>query len=99
MLSLLLIFMCVAEARCGRSGTGINRLFACSFANLKNGFYLALVGADTNRYTCADILIKSYNQLVLLLHDIPEIPHSGLKIWLILYRQGALILHIGVIVC
>lgn len=91
--------MCVAEVRQGRTGTGTNRLFTCSFANLKNGFYLALVGADTNRYTCADILIKSYNQLVLLLHDIPEIPHSGQKIWLILYRQGALILHIGGIVC
>ena len=91
--------MCVAEVRQDRTGTGTNRLFACSFANSKNGFYLALVGADTNRYTCADILVRSYNQLVLLLHDIPEIPHSGLKIWLILYRQGALILHIGGIVC
>ena len=49
MLFFLFIFMCVAEVRQGRTGTGINRLFAFSFANSKNGFYLALVSIDTNR--------------------------------------------------
>ena len=61
MLSFLFIFMCVAEVRQGRTGTGTNRLFACSFAKSENSFYLALVRADTNRNTCADILIRSYN--------------------------------------
>ncbi len=49
MLSFLLIFMRVAEGRQGRTGTGTNRLFAFSFANSKNNFYLTLVRVFTNR--------------------------------------------------